>query len=169
MPWRGAFCDVAALPDPVGAVLNRIQRPNGLLIRKDRRAHGRHCHHLREPPQRDQRRRRPGHQERQRLCTALRQGGLALGPRHRGGAAEGAAGEWSARDRRLPHRGHHPRQRQRADDGGGLCGSAHPPRRGRADPRLCGKRQGPLYPDRHRHLPHLRGRFRRSGQGAEHH
>ena len=26
--------DVAALPDPVGAVLNRIQRPNGLLIEK---------------------------------------------------------------------------------------------------------------------------------------
>ena len=31
------------------------------------------------------------------------------------------------------------------------------PAAGRADPRLRGKRQGPLHPDRHRHLPHFCG------------
>ena len=34
-------------PEPGGA-------PQRAGDRKDRRAHGRHCHHLREPPQRDQ-------------------------------------------------------------------------------------------------------------------
>lgn len=41
---------VAALPDPVGKVLRRIDRPNGLIMKK-RRSHGRVCHHLRKPSQ----------------------------------------------------------------------------------------------------------------------
>ena len=35
-----------ALPDPVGAVLSGVERPNGLVIRKDRRPYGGHRHHL---------------------------------------------------------------------------------------------------------------------------
>ena len=46
--------DVAALPDPVGAVLRRIERPNGLVIEKTARSHGCGGHHLREPAQRHQ-------------------------------------------------------------------------------------------------------------------
>ncbi len=33
-PWRRASGEVAALPDPVGRVLNRVERPNGLVIEK---------------------------------------------------------------------------------------------------------------------------------------
>ena len=125
--------------------------------RKDRRAHGRDRHHLREPPQRDQRRRRPCHQERQCLHPALRQRGLAQRQCHRESAAAGSCGERPAGSRCQPDRGHLPRLGQRPDDRRGLCGPADPPRRGRADPRLRGKRQGPLHPDRHRHLPHFCG------------
>ncbi|EKC58373.1 hypothetical protein OBE_10042, partial [human gut metagenome] len=38
--------EVAALPDPVGAVLRKIVRPNGLLIEKTYGAHGRDRHYL---------------------------------------------------------------------------------------------------------------------------
>ena len=37
-----------------------------------------------------------------------------------------------------------------------FCGPAHPARRGRAHPGLCGECQSSLHPDRHRHLPRLR-------------
>ena len=84
--------DVAALPDPVGRVLSHIERPNGLVIEKT----GRHRHHLREPPQRHQRRCRPRHQERQCLHPPLRQRGVALGQYHRSGLAAGSAGKRSA-------------------------------------------------------------------------
>ena len=86
--------DVAALPDPVGRVLSHIERPNGLVIEKT--ADGRHRHHLREPPQRHQRRCRPRHQERQCLHPPLRQRGVALGQRHRDHPAAGPAGKRSA-------------------------------------------------------------------------
>ena len=37
---------VAALPDPVGKLLRTVTRPNGLVIEKRARPHGRHRHHL---------------------------------------------------------------------------------------------------------------------------
>ena len=158
--------EVAALPDPVGAVLRRIERPNGLVIektavpmgviaRKDRRPDGGHRHHLREPPQRHQRRGGPGPQERQCLRAALRQGSLAHQQSHCGRPAPGRDGRRPARSRRQPDRGHHPRFLLRPDGGGGLRGPADPPGRGRPDPRLRRECQGALHPDRHRHLPHV--------------
>ena len=150
--------EVAALPDPVGAVLHRVERPNGLVIEKTAVPMGVDCHHLREPPQRDQRRRRPCHQERQRLHPALRQGGLAQRQRHRHRPAPGPAARTacpkppSALIEDTTHA-----SRQRPDDRRGLCGPADSPGRGRAHPRLRGERQGPLHPDRHRHLPRLCG------------
>ncbi len=50
---------VAALPDPVGEVVDGWVRPNGLRVERVRVPLGRGRHHLREPAQRDQRRRRP--------------------------------------------------------------------------------------------------------------
>ena len=72
--------EVAALPDPVGRVLKRVERPERTGDRKGRRAHGCDRHHLREPPQRHQRCRGTGRQERQRLHPAKREGGVPLLP-----------------------------------------------------------------------------------------
>ncbi len=69
--------EVAALPDPVGRVLKRVERPNGLVIEKTAVPMG-VIAIIYEPPQRDQRRRRPCHQERQCLHPALRQGYVDL-------------------------------------------------------------------------------------------
>ena len=140
--------EVADLPDPVGKVLRRVERPNGLVIEK----------------------------------TAVPMGVIAIIYESRPNVTSDAAAlaiksgnacilrcgreAWRSANAivaALPDRGHHPRLSQRPDDGGGLCGSAHPARRGRAHPRLCGKRKSPLHPDRHRHLPHLRGCFCRAG------
>ena len=52
--------EIAALADPVGTVLAEWTRPNGLALRARARAARRHRHHLREPSQRDGRRRRAG-------------------------------------------------------------------------------------------------------------
>ena len=49
---------VAALPDPVGEILDGWKRPNGLEITRVRGAARRDRDHLREPPQRHERRRR---------------------------------------------------------------------------------------------------------------
>lgn len=38
--------EVAALPDPVGAVLSRVERPNGLVIEKTAVQLGVIAHHL---------------------------------------------------------------------------------------------------------------------------
>ena len=87
--------DVAALPDPVGQVLSRIERPNGLVIEKTAVPMG-VIAIIYEPPQRHQRRCRPRHQERQCLHPPLRQRGVALGQRHRDHPAAGSAGNRSA-------------------------------------------------------------------------
>ena len=88
--------EVAALPDPVGAVLRRIVRPNGLVI--------------------EQRRRCSGGESRQRLHPALRPRCLGQLPRHCGGPARRAAQSPPARNGSEPDRGYEPCQRQRADD-----------------------------------------------------
>ena len=50
--------EIAELADPVGTVLAEWTRPNGLAVRARARADRRHRHHLREPAERDGRRRR---------------------------------------------------------------------------------------------------------------
>ena len=99
------------------------------------------------------------------MHPALRARRLGQLPRHRGGSARRSAQGAPAGVRGEPHRGHLPRQRQRADDRGRAGRSADSPRRGRADPRLRRERNRALHPDRHRHLPCLRGQGRRSGDG----
>ena len=61
---------VAALPDPVGEVLDGWRRPNGLEIERRPRAARRRRDHLREPAQRHERRRRPLPEVGQRRAAA---------------------------------------------------------------------------------------------------
>ena len=160
--------DVAALPDPVGAVLNRIQRPNGLLIEKTAVPMGVIAIIYESRPNVTSDAAALAIKSGNACILRCGKGGMAQRQRHRAGTAAGAAGERPAGKRSLPDRGHHTRFRQRPDDCRGLCGSADPPGRCRADPRLRGECQGALHPDRYRHLPHFCGRHRRSGQGTGH-
>ena len=76
--------EIAALPDPVGSrarAVDAAQRPRD---RARARAARRHRHHLREPAQRDGRRRRAVPQGRQRGDPARRLGQPSLQPRHPG-------------------------------------------------------------------------------------
>ena len=43
---------VAALPDPVGRVLDTVKRPSGIVVKKGKRAARRGCHNIRKPTQR---------------------------------------------------------------------------------------------------------------------
>ncbi len=74
--------EIAGLNDPVGSVIARWQRPNGLIIDASSCAFGRHRHHLREPAQRNGRRRSPLPEERERGDPARRIGKPALEPCH---------------------------------------------------------------------------------------
>ena len=85
--WRTS----PTLPDPVGRVLAEWTRPNGLKISRRPRAARRHRHHLREPAQRDRRRRRPRAQVRQCRDPARRLGELPFLARAGRGAARRAA------------------------------------------------------------------------------
>ena len=130
--------EVAALPDPVGfRVLRRVGTPQRLGDRKDRRPHGCSGHHLREPPQCDQRCCGFGAETRQCLCAALRQGSLA-----RSAHAIVQALRQGMRASGLPETaglsggGYHPRLCKHPDDRCGLCGSADPPWWCRIDPGL---------------------------------
>ena len=68
--WPTACATVAALPDPVGEVLDGWRRPNGLQIERGPGAARRRRDHLREPAQRHQRRRRPLPEVGQRRAAA---------------------------------------------------------------------------------------------------
>ena len=92
--------EVAALPDPVGAVLARWTRPNGLANRTRARAAGRGRHHLREPAERDGGCRRAVPQVRQRGDPARRLGQPSLQPRHPGLPGARPARGGPARDAR---------------------------------------------------------------------
>lgn len=61
---------VAALPDPIGRVMDEWTRPNGLVIPQGPRADGRHRHHLRGEAERHGGRRGAGLQGRQRNAPA---------------------------------------------------------------------------------------------------
>ncbi len=82
---------VAALADPVGEVVDGWVRPNGLRVERVRVPLGVVGRHLREPAQRDQRRRRPVPQGGQRRLPA----GLVVGRRLQpGGGGRSCAGPW---------------------------------------------------------------------------
>ncbi len=105
--------EVAALPDPIGRVLDSSIRPNGLQVHKVGVPLGRHFFHLRVPAQRHRRRRRSLPQERQCHHSARRQGSPAL--KHRPArryskiacASRGSAGKCH------PAREHHRSRRRR--------------------------------------------------------
>ena len=158
--------EVADLPDPVGRVMRRVERPNGLVIEKTAVPMGVIAIIYESRPNVTSdaaalaiksgnacilRCGKEAWRSANAIVKALRQGLVE------NGLPEAPAGNRPARNSGLPDRGHHPRFGQRPDDGGGLCGSAHSARRGRTHPRLCGKRKSPLHPDRHRHLPHFCG------------
>ncbi len=75
--------EVAALPDPVGQILDERVRPNGLEAAKNFHAHRRHRHHLRIASKCDRGRGGPVFQIRQRHHPARRQGGDELESTHR--------------------------------------------------------------------------------------
>ena len=64
--------EIAALPDPVGAMITEWTRPNGLKFAAHPRAARRHRHHLRKPPERHGGCRRAGPEGRQRRDPARR-------------------------------------------------------------------------------------------------
>ena len=74
--------EIAALPDPVGSVIARVEAAQRPRHRARARAARRRRHHLREPPQRDGRRRRAVPQGRQRRDPARRLGQPPFEPRH---------------------------------------------------------------------------------------
>ena len=124
--------------------------------------------HLREPAQRDQRRRRPVPQVRQRRPAAGLVDGAAVQP---GGDRPPAGGGGQGRPARgldPPRRGRLPRGRRRAHAADRLRRLPDPPGRavaGAIDPR---QRQGPLRHRRRRQLPRLRRRRRRPRPGPRH-
>ena len=156
--------EVAALPDPVGRVLKRVERPNGLVIEKTAVPMGVIAIIYESRP----------NVTSDAAALAIKSGNACIlrcgkeAWRSANAIVQALRQGLRARDSGLPDRGHHPRFCQCPDDRCGLCGSADSPGRRRADPRLRGKRQGALHPDRYRYLPHFCGRHRRSGQGAGH-
>ena len=161
--------EIAALPDPVGTVLAEVDAAERPEDRARARAAGRHRHHLREPAERDGRRRRAVPQGRQRGDPARRLGQPPLQPRDpgvprprpaRGGPAR--CGDPARADHRPrggrpdaegPRRRHRrDRAARRQEPGGARAGGS-----ARAGVRAPG-----------RHLPHLRRPQRRPrhGQGA---
>ena len=146
--------EVAALPDPVGRVLKRVERPNGLVIEKTAVPMGVIAIIYESRP----------NVTSDAAALAIKSGNACIlrcgKEAWRSANAIVQALRQGLRENSLPDRGHHPRLCQRPDDRRGLCGSADPPGRRRADPRLRGKRQGALHPNRYRHLPHFCGRHR---------
>ncbi len=86
-----ALEEIAALPDPVGEVIESSIRPNGLEVQKVRVPLGVDLLHLRVAAERDRRRRRALRQERQRRDPPRRQGSGPLQPGHRRDPRRGAA------------------------------------------------------------------------------
>ena len=120
--------EVAALPDPVGAVLSRVERPNGLVIEKTAVPMGVIAIIYERPAQCHQRRRSPGPEGGLRLCAPLREGGPPLRRGHRLRPVPGplpgrtAPGGPVSGGRTPPGP-----PRTRADDRQRIRGPAHPP------------------------------------------
>ena len=149
--------DVAALPDPVGRVLSHIERPNGLVIEKTAVPMGVIAIIYESRPNVTSdaaalaiksgnacilRCGKEAWRSANAIVTTLRQGLRAAG------LPETAV----CLIEDTPSLGQRPDPDRRR-----LCGPAHPARRGRTHPCLRRERESPLHPDRHRHLPHLRG------------
>ena len=141
--------EVAALPDPVGRVLNRVERPNGLVIEKTAVPMGVIAIIYESRP----------NVTSDAAALAIKSGNACIlrcgKEAWRSANAIVTVLRQGLKKAGLPDRGHHPCLCQRSDDRRRLCGSADPSRRCRAHPCLRGERQGALYPDRHRHLPYL--------------
>ena len=128
--------EVAALTDPVGRVLNRVERPNGLVIEKTAVPMGVIAIIYESRP----------NVTSDAAALAIKSGNaciLRCGKEAWRSAnaivtvlRQGLKNGRSARDSGLPDGGHHPRFCQRSDDRCRLCGSADPARRCRADPCL---------------------------------
>ena len=160
--------EVAALPDPVGRVLKRVERPNGLVIEKTAVPMGVIAIIYESRP----------NVTSDAAALAIKSGNACIlrcgKEAWRSANAIVQALRQGLRENGLPENAvcliedttH--ASANAPDDCRGLCGSADPPGRCRADPRLRGECQGALHPDRYRHLPHFCGRYRRSGKGTGH-
>ena len=141
--------EVAALPDPVGRVLKRVERPNGLVIEKTAVPMGVIAIIYESRP----------NVTSDAAALAIKSGNACIlrcgKEAWRSACAIVTALRQGLRKAGLPETA--------------VCLIEDPPRRCRADPCLRGERQGTLHPDRHRHLPYLCGRHCRSGQGTGHH
>ena len=157
--------EVAALPDPVGAVLRKIVRPNGLLIEKTAVPMGVIAIIYESRP----------NVTSDAAALAIKAGSACILRCGRDAWASChaivEALRAGLRRVRLPEcavsliedTSHASANELMTADG--LVDLLIPPRRGRADPRLRRERNRALHPDRHRRLPCLRGQGRRSGDG----
>ena len=146
--------DVVRLPDPVGEVLERTERPNGMVIEKTAVPLGVIAIIYESRP----------NVTSDAAALALKSGNAVIlrGGKEafRSNAAIARAIHLGLEDALLPAE---------------LVGSrrpggpADPPRRRGPHPKLRGEREGALHPDRDRHLPYLRGRVGGPGDGPGHH
>ena len=144
--------EVASLPDPVGAVLKRIERPNGLVIEKTAVPMGVIAIIYESRP----------NVTSDAAALAIKSGNVCV-LRCGREAWRSAHAIVEALRRGLKENGLPEAAVSLIEDtthasanGRWFCGPAHPARRSRAHPGLCGECQGSLHPDRHRHLPRLR-------------
>ena len=161
---------VVALPDPVGKVLRRVERPNGLVIEKTAVPMGVVAIIYESRP----------NVTSDAAALALKSGNVCV---LRGGkeAYRSAAAivramrtridcRRTAGNRRESGGGHHPPERCSDLWKPWVMVDLLIPRGGAGLIRAChGKRQGALHPDRHRHLPRVCGPGRRPQYGREHH
>ena len=158
--------EIAALPDPVGAEIERWQRPNGLEISRVRVPIGIIGVIYEAPPKRDGGRRRALHQVGQRRGAARRLRQLPFLARHRRAAAPRARGRRPARGLRRARADDRPRRRRRTAEGDGLARPDRAARRPLADRSRDGREPRAGAAPLRRHLPRLCRPRRRRGDGA---
>ncbi len=149
--------EVAQLPDPVGEVLQRVERPNGLVIERTAVPMGVIAIIYESRP----------NVTSDAAALALKAGSACVlrsgKEAHRSAAAIVAALKRGLEEAGLPADALELVEDTSRDSANelmrarGLCGPAHPPGRRGAHPGLCGQRRRPRGGDGHRHLPHLCG------------
>ena len=159
---------VAALPDPVGEVLDGSVRPNGLRIRRVRVPLGVVAIIYENRPNVTSDAARPVREVGQRRAAPGIRRGAALQRRDRRRAPGCAREDGSARGCGAPRRGRRPRDRGRGHAAHRLRRLPDPSRRPRAHPQHPRERHRPGRHRRRRELPRLRRRRRRSRPGARH-
>ena len=132
--------DVAALPDPVGAVLSRVERPNGLVIEKTAVPMGVIAIIYESRPNVTSDAAALALKAGLRLCAPLREGGPPLRRGHRRRPDAGASPRPDCPGGPVSGGGHHPGHRaHELMTASGMRGPAHPPGGRGADPGLCGQ------------------------------